>query len=258
MILNLKNKKVFILGGSGTIGSKVTESFLKNSSTVFNLDLKNKKFINKKYTYIKFDCTKSFKIESELGKIFKKHGAPDVFINTSYPINSSWNKSNFSKIKFENFTENLNLQLVSYSWISKLVADQMKRKKIKGSIILMSSIYSIVAQDRNLYKNTNLKENFTYPIIKGGINQLVKQMASYYGKQSIRVNSISLGGIKGQIKGQKKSQDINFQRKYIAKTFLNRMCTPNDVAGSTLFLASNLSEYITGTNLIVDGGYTSN
>ena len=71
----------------------------------------------------------------------------------------------------------------------------MKSKKVKGSIIQLSSIYGVNAQDMNIYENTKMRESMTYSIIKGGINQLTKQMASYYGKYQIRINAICPGGI---------------------------------------------------------------
>ena len=71
------------------------------------------------------------------------------------------------------------------------------------SIIHLSSIYGLVGQDQNLYKNSNISENLTYSIIKGGTTNYSKQMAAYYGKTNIRVNTIAPGGIEGKISGKK-------------------------------------------------------
>ena len=91
----------------------------------------------------------------------------------------------------------------------------MAKKRVKGSIILTSSIYGIKAQDLTLYEGTNLEENMTYPVIKAGIIQLVKQMSSYYGRLNIRVNAICPGGLEGKIAGKKTSQDKLFKSRYI-------------------------------------------
>ena len=89
----------------------------------------------------------------------------------------------------------------------------MLKNGVHGSIIQLSSIYGLVAQDINLYKNTNIKENMTYGIIKSSTIHFTKQMASYYGRYNIRINNLVIGGIKGHINGSKKNQDKLFPRK---------------------------------------------
>ena len=109
----------------------------------------------------------------------------------------------------------------------------------------------------NVYEGTNAKNSMTYPIIKGGINHFSKQLASYYGKYQIRVNNICPGGIEGKFKGTDKKFDKKFSQNYKAQTLLKRFCSPEDVASAALFLASDASSYITGSSLIVDGGWTA-
>ena len=142
----------------------------------------------------------------------------------------------------------------SYAWISKFIADQMVKSKKKGSIVLCSSIYGLKAQDLSLYKGTNIDNNFSYPIIKSGIIHLSKQMASYYGKFGVRINSVCPGGLKGNIAGKKTQQDSNFIKRYINKTPLKRMAKPEDVSNAIIYLSSEASSYITGHSLNVDGG----
>ena len=132
----------------------------------------------------------------------------------------------------------------------------MVKNKIKGSIIQLSSIYGLVAQDINLYKDTNISENMTYGIIKSSTIHFTKQLASYYGRHNIRVNNLIIGGIKGHIKGSKKKQDKNFIRKFNFKVSLNRLGKPEEIPSSVIFLASSASSYITGSSIIIDGGYS--
>jgi NAD(P)-dependent dehydrogenase (short-subunit alcohol dehydrogenase family) len=117
-------------------------------------------------------------------------------------------------------------------------------------------MYGLVAQDSNLYKNTNISENMTYGIIKSATIHFTKQMASYYGKYNIRVNNLVIGGIRGHIKGSKKKQDKNFLRKFNLKVPLKRMGIPEEIPSSVIFLASPASSYITGSNIVIDGGYS--
>ena len=156
------------------------------------------------------------------------------------------------------FLENLNFHLGSYYWSSKIVADHMKKSKKGSSIIMISSIYSVVAQDPEVYKNTNLVDNQVYPIIKSGINAFTKQMSSFYGKYNIRLNSLSPGGLEGEIKGSKNIQNKVFKKNYLSKLSIKRFCKTSDISEACLFLSdSTKSSYITGQNIIIDGGYTS-
>ena len=139
----------------------------------------------------------------------RKNKCPNVFINASYPISKDWKKNTFKEISYNSYKENIEIHLNSYVWIAKCIADKMMKNNIHGSIIQLSSMYGLVAQDNNLYEKTNLSENMTYGIIKSSIIHFTKQMASYYGKYNIRVNNLVIGGIKGHIKGSTKNK-INF------------------------------------------------
>ena len=116
------------------------------------------------------------------------------------------------------------------------------------------SIYGFLGQDLNLYKDTEMKENMTYAIVKGGIINLTRQMASYYGKDGIRVNAISAGPIKtlaasgiGDFRYILKWNELNSP--------LRRNITQEEVGKTAIYLLSDLSSGVTGENLHVDAGY---
>ena len=153
-------------------------------------------------------------------------------------------------------SKNIEIHMNSHAWLSKLVADKMVRNKIKGSIINMTSIYGLLGQDLNIYEKTSMKENMTYSIIKGGLINLTRQMASYYGKFGIRINSVCSGGLKGPAAGYSKVQEKKFIKNYEKKVPLKRMGNPEEIANVITFIASDASSYITGSNVVVDGGWT--
>lgn len=124
------------------------------------------------------------------------------------------------------------------------------RTSKKGSIINLGSTYGIVAPDFSIYDGLDMITPATYAAVKGGIINLTRFLASYYGKDGIRVNCISPGGIENH-------QPEQFICRYESKTPLRRMGTPQDVAGAAVFLASEASSYVTGHNLVVDGGWTA-
>ena len=124
----------------------------------------------------------------------------------------------------------------------------MKKRK-KGSIVNISSIYGVIGPDFSIYRDSDFTSPAPYSAIKGGINSFTRYLASYYGNKNLRINSISPGGIYN-------NQDAKFIKKYIKKVPLGRMGNPEDISPSVIFLLSDNSSYITGQNLIIDGGLT--
>ena len=144
----------------------------------------------------------------------------------------------------------------SSAWLSKIVAEKMVKNNIKGNIINLNSIYGLLGQDLNVYEKTSIKENMSYSIIKGGLINLTKQMASYYGQFGLRINNICSGGLKGHVAGKSSVQESQFVKNYEKKVPMKRLGNPEEVANVVTFIASDAASYITGSNVIVDGGWT--
>ena len=102
-----------------------------------------------------------------------------------------------------------------------------------------------------------MKENLTYSLIKGGIINFTRQMASYYGKNNIRVNTVCPGGIAGHVADLSSKQSKQFVKNYSNQVPLKRLGNSEEVASTILFLSSSASSYITGTTIMVDGGWTA-
>jgi len=253
--VKLTNKKVYILGGFGLIGSKVVTNILSVGAKVIILDIK-KKQIQKNVKYEKFDCSKLKTLEKNFNRIILKFGCPDVFINCSYPITSDYNQCSFNKITFKRMAKNIEIHMNSYAWLAKIVAEKMIKNKIKGNIINLNSIYGLLGQDLNIYEKTSMKENMPFSMIKGGLANLTRQMASYYGRFGVRVNGICSGGLKGHVAGKSNFQEKQFIKNYEKKVPLKRLGDPDEVANVITFIASDAASYITGSNILVDGGWT--
>ena len=264
-LFNVKNKNVIVVGGLGLIGKEVVDAFSSFGSNVFILDYnlslykKNQKKLKKKRNiqFEFFDLKDETHIKNNFPIILKKIKKLDIFINLSYAHTGDWSKNNFKQASYDNLKKNTEYQLVTTAWLSKCVANFMLKTKVQGSIINFGSIYGVVGQNLNIYKKTNMRENITYSMVKGGIINLTKQMASYYGRYNIRINCISPGGLLGQVAGFSNSQNKNFLKHYSNQVPMKRLGSPKEICGATLFLGSQSSSYVTGTNLIVDGGWTS-
>ena len=262
---DLEGKKCFVLGGSGLLGLEICKAFLDFGAKVvcLDVDLKNAQSLldNKDYSknliLEEFDCTSIDNLEKELLSLFDSYSCPDVFVNSSYPRTPDWTDSSFNKVKLKSLEDNIKLNLVSTSWISRFIAESMKSQSICGSIIHLGSIYGVVGQNMNVYKGTEMTENMIYSIIKGGIINLTRQMASSYGSSNIRINCISPGGVEGPVAGKESGQDNLFIQNYSMNNPIKRLARPEEIGASAVFLASEASSYITGINLVIDGGWTA-
>lgn len=139
--------------------------------------------------------------------------------------------------------------LVSYCLLSQFAAEAMAARG-GGSIVNVGSIYGLVGPDDALYAGTDMTMPAPYAAIKGGIAAYSRLLAVRMGKTQVRVNTVAPGGIEGR-------QDRRFKRRYAARTPLGRMARVEEVVSPVLFLLSQGASYITGTTIVVDGGWTA-
>ncbi len=254
---NLINKEIIIIGGFGLIGFETVKGLLELGAKVLILDniFDKKKFELLKYDYKERLNFKKFDLTKNKGKEFKKIlKSQSILINCSYPKNKFWNKNNFSQMNEITLTESLKKNLVPSINTSIIFAEYLKSKKKAGSIIQLSSIYGLVAQNLNVYKDTKIKENNGYSLIKSSLHHFSKQMCSYYSKNNIRINSVCPGGV---LSKKDKNQSKKFLENYKKIVPIKRLAEPNEIASCIIFLSMDASSYITGSTLIVDGGWTS-
>ena len=154
---------------------------------------------------------------------------------------------NFEDQSIESWSKCLEINLTSVFFLIQKILPLLRESK-DSSIVNISSIYGVVGPDFNLYEGTNMNNPAAYGVSKAGLIQLTKWLAVALSP-TIRVNAVSPGGIY-------RDQPKVFVDKYNEKTLLGRMATETDVAETVLFLLSRMSSYITGQNIIVDGGFT--
>lgn len=252
---DLKEKVVIVVGGFGLIGRAISEGFIRvQSKTIIADKIKDKKFlqklqaINKKnIIYIAFDVTNDKDTDKLITDCLKKFSRIDVLVNCSWPRTKDW-AENVERVLYSSVKKNLTDQLGGFYNLTRQVALQMKKQK-RGCIINLGSIYGIVAPTFSIYEGTKMTSPSAYALIKGGVVMMTKYFASYFGKYNVRVNCISPGGVYH-------NEDEKFVKNYSKLTPLGRMANPDDIVMPILFLASDGSRYITGHDLLVDGGWT--
>lgn len=264
---NIQNKVIIITGGLGLLGRSLAEKLAKDKGIIIILDVKTKehlekikdyKLIKKNLYYFKCDVSEKLQVQQVEKKITKKFNKIDILINAAALNDAIENKPNPKLSMFENYSLNhwnksIKVNLTSMFICSQIFGIKMCQKK-NGSIINIASTYGIVAPDQTIYTDNKSKQTFyknpSYPTTKGAVISFTKYLASYWGKNGIRVNSISPGGIEN-------NQNKNFIKKYSSKTLLKRMAKPEDMYGVVKLLCSQDSSYITGSNVVVDGGWTA-
>ena len=251
-LFSCKDKVALVTGGLGLIGREIVQGLHDFGAAVCIADINEHPMKGLKnptaFNFQNLDITSEDSIRQTVDAVIGQYKKIDILVNCAYPRTGDWG-ARCEDVSFDSWKMNVNSHLGGYFLCCQKVAEQMIRQG-GGSIINFASIYGIVAPDFSIYEGTPMTMPVAYSAIKGGVIAFSKYMASYYAKHHIRVNCVSPGGIFDK-------QPESFVEKYIAKTPLGRMGTPKDMVGAVLYLASDASLYVTGHNLIVDGGWTA-
>lgn len=244
----LKDKIIIVTGGSGLIGKAILEDITKKGGLAINADINVKTDLGKRE--INVDITSQKSVTDGISQIDKCFGKIDGLVNNAYPRTKDWG-TKFEDIDFTSWQENVNIQMNSTFYFCQQVLKIMTKQSF-GSIVNMGSIYGVVGNDFTLYEEYRGTSPAAYAAIKGGVINLTRYLASYYGPHNIRINCVSPGGILDE-----KNQHPSFIKRYNGKVPMRRMGNPDDIAPAVSFMLSDEAKYITGQNLIVDGGWTA-
>jgi NAD(P)-dependent dehydrogenase (short-subunit alcohol dehydrogenase family) len=256
---SLGGKVVIITGGAGMIGRSFVREVVEQGGTAIIADVdenEGNKVLSElqadldvsRIEFIKVDINHIESVQDMVERVLGKYQKIDALVNNAYPRNKNYGRK-FEDVEYVDFCENINLHLGGYFLVSKEISKVMVRQK-NGVIIFIASIYGFMAPRFELYENTDFTSPVEYSAIKGGVLSLTKYLASYLGKHGIRVNALSPGGVHN-------NQSESFVNQYTKKVIVGpRMAETQDLAGALTFLLSDSSRYVTGQNIVVDGGWS--
>jgi NAD(P)-dependent dehydrogenase (short-subunit alcohol dehydrogenase family) len=255
---DLTNKIAILIGGTGLIGAAFARGLAEFGARVVVCDIDQRRCealageLEKEYRVpclgSQVNVVSRVEVEGLLDKTLQQFGAVHILIN------SAQNKTASFFERFESYPDGdldgiLDVNLKAVHLACQVIGGQMV-KQGGGSIINLASTYAVVAPNQEIYENTRMGCPAAYSASKGGVIALTRYLATYWARHNVRVNSLCPHGVYN-------NHEETFVRNFSSRSPMGRMSTADEVVGAMLFLASDASSYVTGHNLMVDGGWTA-
>ena len=257
---DLRDKVALVTGASGLLGQRHVQALTEMGAFVFATDISfgsSIKNVSNNISEFYMDVTNEDSINNTLKTILTKKNKIDILINNAAinPAFESAKKVDFSRLenfRLDDWNNQLNVGLTGAFLTSKFIGSEMASKH-GGVILNIASDLSVIAPDQRLYEQEGVDalnqpvKPVTYSVIKTGLIGLTRYLASYWANKNIRVNALSPGGVFN-------NHDTEFVKKLSKLIPLGRMADRDEYKGAIQFLCSDASSYMTGQNLILDGG----
>lgn len=249
----LNGKVAVVTGGAGLYGRQIVRAIAEAGAKTFTAGYtpqreedtaRHMRQESLDVTAVQYDQGSEESVRNLLNTVIRQAGKVDILVNNAVvrPM-KSWDAP------IGDFVKSMQVNLTGIFLMTRLFGNHMAEHG-GGSIINIGSIQGMVGPDLPLYEGLGMTVPPDYFVHKGGLLQLTRFAASVLGPKGVRVNAISPGGYNPALCEE-------FVRRYSARTFLGRMANETDLKGAVVFLASDASQYVTGANLVVDGGYTA-
>lgn len=254
----LCNKVVVITGGAGLLGQEFVKVVIEQKGIAIIADINeeignriktklSKELNSNNIDFIKLNIISKESLKNCINYLDNKYGKIDALVNNAYPRNKNYG-NHFFDVEYEDFIENIGLNLGGYFTTSQQFARYFKKQNY-GNIINISSIYGVVAPKFEIYEDTYMTTPVEYAAIKSGLIHLTKYMSKYFKGMNIKVNTLSPGGILD-------SQPESFLEKYKGECLNKGMLDKSDLSGTLIYLLSDMSKCVNGQNIVVDDGFT--
>ena len=267
---NLKDRVAVVTGGVGLLGTEFCRTLAEAGAAVAVVDLNAEKCAGGAETLAKAgyralsvptDITQPDSVKALVEKVLAEYGRLDILVNSA-ALDPKFDPAaaargiapgSFEDYPLKQWNAALNVNLTGMFLVTQACVKPMLAQGKKGSIINICSTYGLNGPDQRIYikdgKRIAYKPAY-YTTTKAGVLGFTKYLAAYYAGTEIRVNALTPGGVFN-------NHEEYFVKNYSAKTILGRMAKKDEMNGALLFLASDASSYMTGNNVIVDGGWTA-
>lgn len=263
-LFDLKGKTAIVTGGIGILGKEFCRGLAESGANIAVVDVVKDEAVNFAETLsaeyqIKsrgFFCDVSDKVSVELmvQNVVDYFGQINILHNNAAAKSDNLEKyfAPFEEYELDQWKKIMAVNLDGMFLVAQAVGKQMIKQNSGGSIIQTASIYGIMGPDNRIYEGSfyldrQINTPAVYSASKAAVVGLTKYLSTYWAKHGIRVNTLTPGGTES-------GQNLIFKEKYAARIPLARMAQASEIVGALLYLASDASSYVTGHNLVVDGG----
>jgi len=269
--LNLQGHAVVVTGGAGLLGAEFCRTLAEAGAAVAVVDLNadaasrvadSLTGVGHRAVAFPADITRPEAVSALVEKVLSAFGRLDVLVNSA-ALDPKFDPEaaargiapgRFEDYPLEQWNAALNVNLTGMFLIAQACVKPMLARGRKGSIINICSTYGLSGPDQRIYRKKDGSQPafkpVYYSVTKAGVLGFTKYLAAYYAGTEIRVNALTPGGVFN-------NHDETFVENYSARTILGRMARKDEMNGALLFLASDASSYMTGANVVVDGGWTA-
>jgi 2-deoxy-D-gluconate 3-dehydrogenase len=266
-MFDLSDRVAVVTGGAGLLGVEFCRTLVEAGANVVVADLDEQAANELAYELeqdgfqamgVATDVTDPASVQSAVQTTVSTYGGLDILVNSAAldpkfdPGHSGKHSSAFEDYPLEAWQQALDVNL-SGMFLSSQAAVRPMLDQGNGVIINLCSIYGVAGPDQRIYQREGEPPEYKpvyYSVTKAGVLGFTRYLATYYAGKNIRVNALTPGGVFNQ-------HDEAFIQAYSARSVLGRMAEVNEMNGALLFLASDASSYMTGANLVVDGGWTA-
>jgi NAD(P)-dependent dehydrogenase (short-subunit alcohol dehydrogenase family) len=267
---DLTRRVAVVTGGVGLLGAEFCRTLAEAGAAVAVVDLNGSasqaaadSLSNSGYKALAVptDITQPETVKAAVAKVLSAFGRVDILVNSAAldpkfdpdAVNKGITPGAFEDYPLDLWNSALNVNLTGMFLMTQACVKPMIEQGRKGSIINICSTYGLNGPDQRIYVKEGRRVAFKpvyYTVTKAGVMGFTKYLAAYYAGTQIRVNALTPGGVFND-------HEDYFVKNYSAKTILGRMARKDEMNGALLFLASDASSYMTGNNVVVDGGWTA-
>jgi NAD(P)-dependent dehydrogenase (short-subunit alcohol dehydrogenase family) len=258
-LFSLEGRIAVVTGGLGQLGRQFTAAMIGNGARVAVLDQRESpKSTSDRCMYLSADVCDRLSVESALARIEHEWGTPHILVNNAALDSPPDAPANVNG-PFETYPEDVWRRVLDVNVTGTFLCCQTIGGRMAaagaGSVINVASIYGLVSPDQRIYEyrrqgQQGFYKPAAYSASKSALLNLTRYLATYWAPRNVRVNTVSFAGVFN-------NQDDAFLREYTKRVPLGRMAREDEYNGAIVFLASDASSYMTGANLVLDGGYTA-